>query len=256
VAQLGGGWYDPHDPESQPIQHARLLFLSRIKATAPEVLESLRDAVLPAYTYRHDGEPLSWGTLRGIGDRIQSLPPERQADALALWGAPDPRPLVNAMRAWAARYKLADDWLMDDALHTVLMWAGTPQLIASLNFHPDGWGCAIPEPRPLVLMWEPTMLTWAEFERQAQYEMQQYRAHVEEWAAGLGLKPSPEKNAPRRTGDAGLHFEWLVRYQVQGWTHQQIATHYRRSYATDRRKSDPVSRALRDTAALIGLTLR
>jgi hypothetical protein len=246
MSQLGAHVYNPDDPESQPVQHCRLIFLARIESVAPEVLQSLHDDVLPAYAAWAEGAPphyRHWTTVCGFADRLRELTADRISDALALLGAPDPRPVVVALRTWGERFGLLDNWIMDDALSTLHWWAMYPP--KRLEWHADGWGTMVPEFPPLTLSWEPTFTTWAEFERHAHRELRRYRAEVEAVADGYGLRPAPTKR-----GDVTRHFDWLVHYQVNGSSYAQIAVEY------DVGDFTTVQKALHGTATTIGLTLR
>jgi hypothetical protein len=257
MPRLGAEFYNPDDPESLPVQHCRLAFLARIESVAPEVLQSLHDDVLPAYVAWAAATPdrnFRWSTIQGFASTLNSRPPEVVTHALAQLGGADPRPLVGAMQAWASRYNLLDEWMVDDALETVRRWAMYPP--SRLQWGADGWPVIEPDFPSLTLTWEAGSMTWAAFERYAHEALRRYRTEVNAVAAGYGLPRSPEMNAPRRTNDPGLHFEWLVRYQVQGWTHEAIAKHYRRSWDPVKRTSPSVASALRKTAKLIGLTPR
>jgi hypothetical protein len=230
MARLGGEYFDPRDADAEPVRVGRIVFLSRIERVAPEVLRTLHDEVLPVYR----------------AERAREAPN----------GVADSPGLADTLDGWARQWHLTDDWLMQDALHTMDWWVRAPQSTARLQWHPDGWGSMVHEPEPLTLSWQPTLIRWDEFERHAREAMSRYRAEVDAWARERGLERAPEKNAPRRSRDPGAHFEWLIRYQVQGWTHAKIAQHYARAYDAAKRSSPTVSRALHETAALIGLTLR
>jgi hypothetical protein len=110
--------------------------------------------------------------------------------------------------------------------------------------------------RPWVAEWESWSAYRADVRAAFDAALRTYWAALIEKAENEGLKKAPRKHAPRQTRNPELHFEWLVRFQVLGWTHQQIAQHYERTFDTTKRYSSTVNRALRKTANLIGLTLR
>lgn len=69
-------------------------------------------------------------------------------------------------------------------------------------------------------------------------------------AARAGFKPTLVKR--NRSGSRSLHFEWLVRYQVQGWRQARIADEHTPRLS----RVNTVADAVKTTAAQVGLTLR
>lgn len=160
---------------------------------------------------------------------------------------------------WATRFHLTDQWVLDDARHTLEWWAQFPQTLSysRLYFHPDGCGRMMHElDVPACPPFEPDEENEHEFDKRVEEWKRRNIAAAARLAADRGLKPSPVKNAPRGTKDPGLHFEWLVRHQCQDWTHEHIARKYRRQFNEVKRTSPTVARAINETADLIGLTLR
>lgn len=248
MPRRGAGYFDPREGDRAPhVLYFRRIFLTRVERIAPEVLTSLRSDVLPLFaqwaaaTAEHAecGQALSWWRQGAF-------------DALGLltdWpGLPE---LAAALDRWARRWHLADRWLLAITRKTLDQWHHIPEL---RRFAGDGtalWMHELPiQPlRPFLL----TVETWQAFEQRATEWIRLNREAAPRYAAEHGLEPSPEK----RTKDPGLHFEWLARYQCQGWTFQRIANHYERTGVdSDVLTRQAVGKATRDTAALIGLTLR
>jgi hypothetical protein len=256
MPRLGGEYFDPRADGPLPVQHARLVFLDRVRHVVPAVLESLRDDVLPLYREAWAAAPdrRQWWDPAGIGSLGRpAYPPQLEA----------------GLRAWAERWHLTDAWLLNDALATLHEWAGllapSPAFLnlpartlpEPLTWHADHWSSVEPEePEPLTLRWNPLAETWVGFRSRADAALDDLRARGASWAAEHGFLPSPEKPAPRRTDDAGLHFEWLALYQCAGWPRKRIARHYGRAYHESNRTAPAISDALSETARLIGLTRR
>jgi hypothetical protein len=226
-------YHDPSDSDSQWVRNWRTVFLQRVAHVAPEVLTSLADAVLPAFRAAwEESQPFvrTHFFLRGRA-ALDRIPDELRGPSLPTFGA--------ALDAWANRWHLSDAWILDAALSTLRLWTTHPEKLAGPLYWWDPWGAGAPQPTTLTLHWSPITQEWADFEEAALKELERYRIKVERWAREQRLKRAPEKRA-RRDGDAGLHFEWLARWQVQGWPHLSSA----------------VEKAVKETAALIGLTLR
>ncbi len=81
-----------------------------------------------------------------------------------------------------------------------------------------------------------------------------YRKRVDSYIIQIGVSAEREgwSKAPEKRNLE--HLEWLARYQVAGWTEAKIAEHYQDENGSP--EVPAVSRALTDTARLIGLTLR
>lgn len=71
--------------------------------------------------------------------------------------------------------------------------------------------------------WDPRDQTWREFEQEldTMYETYKklYREHAEKFLMAKGYVKGKDKRNLN-------HFEWLIRYQIQGWTLKEIADHY------------------------------
>lgn len=99
--------------------------------------------------------------------------------------------------------------------------------------------------------WDPRVDSWQEFEKEIDMAYnaykKAYRARTELFMKENGYLVGPEKRNIE-------HFQWLVRYQLQGWKVSQIADVYSKKGKII--SEDAVYKALKCTAALVGITLR
>lgn len=221
---------------------ARHAFLGQVEKVAPEVVEVLRELVLPPYR-------TAWEKAGGFPSReFWELEPSFFSRDIAALAAEHPEaaygqlvPLANALHDWSDRFKLVDEWCLKVALHTLNEWTRWPNLLDREpgRFRLPSYGEAVPEgpPPPEFRLpdWDPTLETWAAYETRARSRfdaaLRDYRDAARGWADALGLERAPTKNAPRGL-DLTAHFTWLVRFQCQGWGHQRLAEEYDRLYST------------------------
>jgi len=155
---------------------------------------------------------------------------------------------VNArlagLRAWGDRFGFTDPWLRRVAASTFRLLAESdpthrPTRFIWLSNGIEDIGSRFP-PAP---RWNPILQSRTEYHA----AIDAYLDACASMATARGWRPAPVK----RTAE---HFEWLARHQVAGWTEARIAEHYQ----TEAGKPDVpgVSRALTETAALVGITLR
>jgi hypothetical protein len=267
MAKLGGEFRDPDPHRDLTVHRGRCAFLRALSSVAPETLDALRGAPLEAYLAARAATVTvvrtpRRGTRGGPVDFEQEPPWSvyrwEPREGRALWSelptgfAEELVPLRDAVLAWGRTYALSDNWMLDVAMSTLqeVVFLGdsvtafaAPQFMALVIRKPF-------EFRSWKLEWE----TWSEYEVAALEALREYRARCEAEAVKDGLKRSPVKNAPKGTKNVDMHFEWLVRWQVQEWTHKRIAIHYGR--AVEGRMAIGVATAVRNTADLIGLTRR
>jgi hypothetical protein len=98
----------------------------------------------------------------------------------------------------------------------------------------------------LGLRWQTKEQIKDEIREAFETEMKRYIKNLEEVAIDSGYKPTPKKQ------DDTSHFQWLVCFQVKGWSYKEIQKHCGQHVGTDK----AVRKAIKETAALIGLTLR
>lgn len=137
------------------------------------------------------------------------------------------------LRKWAEHWGLSYPW----ALRSARLWVQYPDV-------PGMFGSvsrALWEPGVLHgPSWDPIKETEAEFRSRVD-------AYIAACRRAVGVKPASDKSNP-------LHFEWLALHHVGRWTLQRIVERSRNeSTAPD---ASDVSRAIAETAALVGLTLR
>lgn len=240
--RLGEGEF--YEPEyDTPRLWGRVEFVRRAAEIEPKLLESLVDDVFPF----ESGE--------------------------------DERGLKRAFAAWRERWCLLDDWIVPFVAYVsprryddddIRRYVRPPEdRAAMLREVKRTWGSVVvrypPRSEPASpTMWFPSQLFKFQYspwmptmEWRSNYTafvkhsferaLNEYLDDIERRAEAAGLKRTPEKRA--RSGDATLHYEWLARWQVQGWSYAAISKHYRVSKKT-------VETAIPKTAEEIGLTRR
>jgi len=230
-----GDWYLP-DEHGGPREEGRALFLSSIEILVPEVIETLRDAVLPRFAA---------GEYR------------------------------SQLQTWAAEWHLTDTWAVQFVEEVLGVWerywpkdepilAEWPILPAGggWGFRPGGggWSLNLREGKwkfrpdtPVLPHWEPTLESRAAYRLRADQLLTVYLDRVEKELVEAGFVRVPAKRS-RKGADPALHFDWLVRFQVNGERLRDIAS----LPGGTERYVDPrtVQVAIRTTAAAIGLTRR
>lgn len=259
MTQLGGEYEAPPGTPFR-LSAAQLLFLGEIEQQAPEVLTDLRERVLerpeliPSMDPVTDDDPdlLAWANAWHLSDDWCIL-----AARLQLWhwanpewaqwwpGAPnDAGNDLSPFGMWRAH--AVDEHGGPGLAAAGLTWSlpGEEGYTKSLEAEPV---LAYPGPFP---RWNPELEKWQKYEADAvatfRVVLKLYRAAAEKWVKERGLVRVARK---MKRIDPTRHYEWLVRYQVQDWSHMKIAKHY---------DVEPpsISEALRKAAKSIGLTLR
>lgn len=248
---------------------ARYFFLYRAGSLVPELLESLATSIepLPPGIFHRSHRELY---------RLFFLAHEKLDPALLVQ-------IAAALGPWQERWHLKDEWVrweLVDALsgpdrHPIKPYyeirgddeggskydssrrrTATELVQAAWSwFAPCEPGAPIQDDAGPQLKWfdfgaawYPHRESWTTFSRwvkeRFEAELRAYRDYTDHEMEQEGFVRNDRKTAPPE-----LHFDWLVHYQVQGWSYQKIATQYRKS-----RKA--VEGAVKDTAQLIGLTLR
>ncbi|WP_434578169.1 hypothetical protein [Thermoanaerobacterium thermosaccharolyticum] len=97
-----------------------------------------------------------------------------------------------------------------------------------------------------ILYWNPTLETWEDFNKRIDalfsHYKELYKKRTEEFLKQNNFVKGKEKQEDE-------HFEWFVRYQIQGWSKEKIAKEY---YVTRQN----VSNAIKEIANLVGLKPR
>lgn len=166
---------------------------------------------------------------------------------------PVDRALEGWINEWLKRWNLPE-WMSEQAEMTLWFWVQNPKYA---NDEPLEWGIMGVSPATFCFPSEPLTIdqqyNWdVHFEtKEAAREriladlarrVDEYLDRTAEAATNAGLMKTKDLRQP-------LHFEWLVRYQVQGWSQDRIALEY------DVGK-DTVNKALHDKAKALGIELR
>jgi hypothetical protein len=143
-----------------------------------------------------------------------------------------------ALHAWAAQWGFSDDWARRSAGLHVAFWRDHPAYVGRWmigSFTPT-WEPVF----PAGPSFNPTTETEAAFRSRVD-------AYVATCLAAPGLTTTPEK-------ETVTHFEWLALHHVGKRKYEYLAARYgdRNGYPD----IPAISRAIHDTAAMIGLTLR
>ena len=178
--------------------------------------------------------------------------------------------LHESVSVWAGRWHIAEEWCIEQALWALSYWSSQEDLrieqqLPLFQSHDLGkqlgWDLEIPQYLTYRRIpigsheqrfafehkgWDLIKITRAGAEQKLRAAFEEalsgYLDRMESLAATRGLVPVPQKRGTE-------HFEWLVRYQVQGRSFQAIA----RDACRDRKT---VADAVRETAALLQLSLR
>ncbi|NPV52636.1 MAG: hypothetical protein HPY71_03830 [Firmicutes bacterium] len=231
--RVGPGEYTT--PEGQKAE-AQSFFLIAVERLAPEVLKALAEEVYPCY----QGED-----MRYVPDSLRA-----------------------ALDAWMQKFHIKADWILEQALDTMSLWRQYPPV---LKWEPLEWGIIalgpaewypVPKEEQRLIFHSDGWHIDIETRGQARDRlMSEFKAYLEEYlnyveaiAGGRGWTRTFEKRGRSARGKPDLHFEWLVRHQVQGWTCERIAE----EYGGEDQWLDPASvwQGIRETAELIGLRLR
>lgn len=230
---------------------ARREFFRAIERVAPEVVSSLAQEVFPLYSAACEA-----GRTVVTREQMVGKSPELKA-------------LREALDKWAENWGLRAAWCLDYAIFFLHFWRVLPRTVGQVRalpgggpfkfplkeIHPDldrdelGQRDEIPEP-PAFDEWEPWLETREAYLERAKAALERYCDQVQAAYEQAGWQEGVEKRA--RSGTPLVHFEWLVRYQVQRRTCERIAEE-----CQDEEGLDPASvyQAISETAKLIGLPL-
>ena len=172
--------------------------------------------------------------------------------------------LRDSVHRWAQQHSLTDPWLLDTILINLCMWANSPDRHQALDWtYPGGHliskkskgakgvslimgspGGVYIESRPpdeSPRPYDPVVETRSEYIA----SLEPYLDKQEAVFRSIGFHKTKLKRKR-------VHFEWLVRYQIQSWSQRQIADAYSDTTLTE----DAIGKAVRETAELVGLTVR
>ncbi len=227
-------WARYYDPK---LENPRAYFAERIKVVAPEVVADLRESVWPIYASQEErGHLLSWEWLQ----EAKAYP--RLAQQV--------RPLEDAIISWAERYHLGREfwtvdaeWVYDAALDTLDRWELEPEALETAYFGSRriGWDAEALETPPSPPAYDPV------FDEKTEY-LERVKRYMDEVERQARLVKAVDKENLQ-------HVDWVVRYQVQGWSHAAIRDEYPKD-EIELYDTSNISKSLRDTARSLGLKLR
>ena len=226
--------------ERASLQQGRKLFFAVCGQVRPEFVEGLNAAPMAALQALDQRAPgptqicallSERGALVGLVDKLRYI--ERPWQLVKFDDRY--RQLREALKAWARRFKVQDNWLMDLALDRLCPPPWNEQLLFSFP-------AASAAPRLSLIAWDPTVETRTKARARMRGLIEQHLYCVERQAAARGLERTPERRELR-------HFHLLAGYQISGWSQNRIA----KTLGTDRAG---VVRAIHDLADFLGLRLR
>jgi hypothetical protein len=235
---------------------------------AYRVLSNLRGKLLDLYTKAQFDYPVTWSDFRSDILSIFEEPTIKRLSREAL---------KKALIAWARKWNLIEldknpltglvfptretEWILDQALLTLALWQNSPADCAALNWSPylgEWWKATFNFDTDFILVFKSHTNLIIEKRKTAETRIQkEFDEFRKEFKKRLELhfdyldKMAQEGDIPKPEEKRSLlHFEMLIRYQIQYWTHAEICTHYK--YKDVSR----VAHIIPETAELIGLTLR
>lgn len=99
--------------------------------------------------------------------------------------------------------------------------------------------------------WDPRTTTWSDFEKSMDSAYKKYKKLYKERTKSYMAENGYVEGTQKRNKE---HFEWLVRYQIQGWSIQEIADFY----STEKKTlaEDTIRKGLSATAKVLDLKIR
>lgn len=220
----------------------RSQFFRAVDEVAPELAAQMVQALGPVF--------------KGLAERLS----EGDLSSFA-WIAREQKEFMTAWREWGQPYGLdQDSWILNHALIFLPAFLKNPDIPPSFGGAPVLVAYPIPgqEITPVGRQITPPGPYRVDLETRAEYfkRVSQYADLVEKVARTTGWEPAPAKPQAQR------HLRWLARFQVKGETVAAIvrSEQEKEMEATDEDKplldQRTVERALKEMAALIGLTRR
>jgi len=244
-------------PSSEPIK-ARQAYFMALRKHWPELLDSLRENVLPKYRPRW--LPFTAGVAIGDAERDAALSHLNAKDGMfgfeswdALQNDSERTELLKSLEEWGARFRITEAWIFQAALDTLQGYSDYPDTPMGYA-RPKGserqwfWLYAPRTPPPAFQpqlargesIWFPQE-DWKTFRKRL---MVRFAAQLEDYRHAVELRVKAQANLTR---DA----EWTARYQKGGQAFE-IAVGVRRY----RDVEQAVYRAVERFASAIGLNLR
>lgn len=216
-------------------------FLREVETTAPEVLESLRDNVLPEYAKAYDASVQSGENVLSVLNRSR-------------WS----QSLRTAIIEWIRKYRLLrgrhpPEWILSQMESTLSTWTRHPSLVSD----PPGWVWVggqtmerTPSPEQFLITLPTYKWDWRLTRESADEARNRILEEIRD-AVDLRFKemqsliaPLPRVPNKRRPE----HFTWAVQHQVKGMTFEEIG---KLSYVAPTTVKNEVT----DLKKLIGLSL-
>jgi hypothetical protein len=293
---FGPGEYVFPSHQDSEVFHAQLVYLDAVQRLAPEVIASLVGDAYPIFRRVLKTWPPDHGEERLLGPLELSATPGWSAVLSATpTYLPELIPLREALRRWARRFNIREDWFFRAALD-VLSRAGSSMADTSkLTWHkfevheggkagvtvsnyrdvtgvPYGlhWVTTIPtdfdhppieaEEQAFVFEndgWDVLNSSWQAASTKIKEEFQQALGTYEARMRSLADRRGLRRAMPKRAVDE--HMEWLVRFQLLKQTPGAIAVVVQKARVAGQKRrvtEDAVSRAIAAMADLVQLELR
>lgn len=286
-----GDYYKPGLEDEAPVWTARRAFLAAVQRSAQHVLEALRDDALLLYqsavslSVRAKENPDVLVFDRRLEGRPASLLPKDLSRWSSIKAVDDTyhplfSTLMDVLIGWAERFNIHTDWILDEAIGTLLAWTCDKERLTNLEWGPvdllrgadlseygtPGW-----EERMRIAMimpflnastdahdfsldirpWNPLLKSWSEYSSEAKTEfnmaLERYRLKMTTLAEAQGYKAVSQLRKE-------WHFEALVRHQILGESINDLTTVF--SDQPGGLDNTTIGKAIRGKAELIGLAQR
>ncbi|MFL5482871.1 MAG: hypothetical protein ACJ8AK_11845 [Gemmatimonadaceae bacterium] len=224
--RIGFGEYSHPTEHDKAGHYARTAFIEKIEEFAQEVLVDLAESVRPNYE-----------RIRAVMDQDELL--SLDAETLRKLGNTDRNEfavLIAALEDWIKRHSLNTEWVRNMVLRTLFEWTGTIVVVPGrrlqfsapisvkkskwaempFSFSDNGWRITDETEKAFVAR------VSAEFNSHLGGYVRRVRSQAEE----AGWTKTPKIRKSDKDSDLFRHFEWLVRWQCQRWTHAKIAKEY------------------------------
>ncbi len=249
-----------------PISVVRERFLDVVARLVPEVLQELRRDVLPQFqslfrngefrTDKNQGETgyvihaagqSKLTTFAFIKWRGRDHAPRWESEFSSVAADPARAQIKRAVEGWGMKWNLTDEWIRDAALSTMLWWTQHPA-DTDFDWHHRSIFQGGEDLPPNLVINEPWLFEpWDDYVSRIQLKIDEYGHIIKDFYARTAYHPDPPGNNQR-------HIEWLVLYQVRGYSADDIARWYRDqgiSYTIA-----AIAKGYQAAARLLGLTRR
>ena len=183
----------------------RRLFLDQVKILAPEVLQDLKDNVLPAFEVslgvQHSDPPPKW--------RDEFNLPDWHVLFANTMDDPGLVPVWQKLQQWGERWNLTNEWLREAALDTLLSWIQRPPSDRQLEWYYRYLHLAEDVPPPFTIKAQWCFHRWEDFENAIMAGLNEYKTIIDAYCERIGYDPQAEEAFNK------LHLEWLVLFQCK-----------------------------------------